>query len=752
MTGLVGVKEDGAQGAAAPPRPRRPVRRDRLGGRLLLLLAVFGLTGMMYAAAGKSFALPVWAVAEIEQRLNRAVGQALPGGALAVGGIDVMLGDDWAPHLTLVDVRLLQPAGQTLLSLPETVLSLDPKGLMQGELRAKSLRIIGARLAVQRDRDGHFDLALAGQAPPTGKVNEAPSGLEVGSLAGLFAAADRVFAQPGLSHLTRIDAEALSISLTDLREGKTWEVGDGRLSFENRPDELAAELGMSLVAGGAAPARAVLTVVLAKGAETARITAQVDQVAARDLASQTALLGWLGVLDAPISGQIAAKVDGAGIRDLSGRLDIGAGALQPNATTTPIAFDAASLGIGYDPGVGRIVLTDLSVQSRSLRVKATGRAYMVDGAGQPITGALSGRRPAAFLGQIALQDFAVDPVGLFEQPIGFREGAADIRLRLDPFSLDIGQVSMVEGRQTVRVSGQIAAEAGGWRSALDVSLNEVSLQRLLALWPVLLVPGTRNWVAENVRNAELANVRAALRIMPGQVPQVELGYEFAGAQLRFMNKMPPATGADGYATIRGQTYTIVLSKGIVTPPQGGPLDVSGTIFQVPDIRARPARGDVRLKASGPLTAMLSLLDQPPFNYMQKAGLPVTLGSGQAQVQAHINLPLVNQIGPGDVTFQIDGTVQKFASDQVVKGRSVTAPVLTVQATETGLTIAGPGQIGRVPFEVTFAQDFGPAPGPARIEGDVTLSLRAVEEFGLGLPKAMVTGEGVGRVAITIPKG
>ncbi|MBC7739793.1 MAG: hypothetical protein H7245_21870 [Candidatus Saccharibacteria bacterium] len=728
--------------APAPPTRRTVKRRHRsgIGGRLALLVFIFILAGVVYAMVGKPVTLPVWAVAEIELRLNRAVEKTLPDAALAVGGIEVTVGDDWVPHLRLEDVRLLQNGGETLLSLPETLVSLSPAGLLHGDMQVQNLKIVGARLAVRRDKDGHFDIALGGRAGP-----------QISSLAALFTAADLAFAQEGLAQLTRIDAEALSITLTDLREGRTWEVGDGRLSFENRPGELAAELGMSLVAGGAEPSRAVLTVVAAKGAASARITVQVDQVAARDLASQTALLAPLGVLDAPISGQIAATVDVTGIREFSGRLEIGAGALRPNATTTPIAFDTASLGLGYDPDAGRIVLTDLSVQSETLRLKATGRAYMVDAAGQTITGTLAGRRPAAFLGQMAIQDMAVDPAGLFQQPVEFSQGAADIRLQLDPFAVDIGQVSMVEGAQTLHVSGKIAADAGGWRTALDVSLNEVSLQRLLALWPVRLVPGTRQWVADNVRNAELANVRAAVRIAPGQAPGVEFGYEFAGAQLRFMNQMPPATGADGYSTIVGQTYTLVLSKGIVTPPQGGPVDVTGTIFSVPDILAHPARADIRMQAAAPLTAMLSLLDQPPFNYMAKAAQPVELGQGQTTVQAHINLPLVPRIGPGDVTFQIAGQVRDFASDLVIKGRTVTAPLLTVTATEAGMAIAGQGLVGQVPFDMIFAQDFGLSPGPARVNGTVNLSQRAVEEFGLGLPKAMVTGDGIGQVAITLPK-
>ena len=724
--------------AEVPRRKRR--HRTGVGGRLILLLLVFGLASGVYAMVGKQVALPVWAVAEVEARVNAAVGDALPQGAVSISGITVMIGDDWVPHLVMEDVRLLRPDGGTLLALPEAQVTLDPGGLMQGAIRAQSIRIVGARLAVRRDREGHFDLNLGSGDGP-----------QIDSLAALFQAADDVFARPALDHLTNITLEALSLSLTDLLAGRTWEVGDGRLAIENRPGELAAELGMSLVSGGATPAQAVVTVVAGKGAGSARITAQVDQVAAKDLASQTALLGWLGILDAPISGQIATTIGTEGIEALSGRLDIGAGALQPNPTTTPIPFDQASLGIGYDPAAGRILLTELSVQSETLRVKASGRAYMVDDQGQPITGVLSGRRPSAFLGQMAIEGLAVDPAELFETPVRFSQGAIDMRLRLDPFVVDVGQMTMVEGDKTLTVKGQLAAEAGGWRTALDVTVNEVTLEGLLALWPKRLVPNTRAWIANNVRNAVLDNVQVALRIKPGQAPVVELGYSFTNADLRFMTQMPPISAADGYSTIVGQTYTFVVTKGVVTPPEGGVVDVAGTVITVPDISIYPATANIDLKARAPLTAMLSLLDQPPFHYMEKARQPVTLGMGAVTVAARISLPLIKAIQPGQVQFAVTAQVADFVSQVVVPGRQVTAPLLEVRADPDGMTIVGPGLIGAVPFDVTFAQRFGATVTPARIEGTVTLSQAAVEEFGLGLPKSMVTGSGPGQVVVTLPR-
>lgn len=728
--------------APMPARNRRKRKAHGSGvaGRLVLLMLIFGAVWGGYGLMGKQFGLPVWAVVEIEARVNAGLAEALPEGAVSVGGIAVMVGGDWVPHLVMDDVRLLKPGGQTLLSLPEVHLSLDPGAALQGLMRAKSIRIVGASLAVRRDRDGHFDLNLGGGEGP-----------QIDSLAAAFDAADRAFARPALEHLTNIELEALSLSLTDLRNGRTWQVGDGRLAIENREDSVAAELGMSLMTGGASAAQVVVTVVSAKGAGSARITAQVDQVAARDLASQTELLGWLGVLDAPISGQIATTIDTEGIQALSGRLDIGAGALQPTPTTTPIAFDQASLGIGYDPEAGRILLTELSVQSETLRVKASGRAYMVDEAGQPITGVLSGRRPAAFLGQMAISGLAVDPAGLFERPVQFSEGAIDLRLRLDPFVVDVGQMTMVEGNKTLSVKGQIAADAGGWRTALDVAVNEVSLEGLLALWPTRLIPNTRSWIANNIRNAVLDNVKVALRIKPGQAPVVDLGYSFSNADLRFMARMPVISSADGYATIVDQAYTFVVTQGIVIPPEGGGVNVAGTVIKVPNINIYPATANVDLVARAPLTAMLSLLDQPPFHYMEKARQPVTLGTGQVRVDAQISFPLVANIPPGEVRFALAAKVADFTSGRLVPGHMVTAPLLDVAANPEGMTIAGPGMIGQVPFDVTFAQEFTAEPTPGRIEGTVTLSKATVAEFGLGLPDSMVSGTGTGQVAVVLPR-
>ena len=763
--------------AQAVPAPRKrfalrkrpnPPRRHGSGllGRLIFLAVVFGLAALTLQLLGRTLPMPVWVVAEVEARLNRSLADGLPGSALSLGGIELTVGEDWVPHIVLDDLRLLQAGGQTLLALPETFLNLDPSGLPQGQLRAKSLRIVGAHIDLRRDGQGNLLMALgSGEGP------------QIDNLATAFASLDRAFALPALAHLTQVQIEGLSLTLTDQRTGRIWQVGDGRVTLDNREAEIAAQMSLSLVAGGTATTRALLTAVAAKGAGSARVSVQVENVAAKDLAAQTPVLGWLGVLDAPISGRLAATLDRQGVSAVEGRLDIGAGALQPAPNATPIAFDRASLGLGYDPSAGRIVLSDLSVQSRTLRVATKGQVYLVDAAGQKITGALSGRIPAAFLGQIQISDLSVDPAGLFAAPVAFHQGAVDVRLKLDPFTLDIGQLSLSEGGEHLGLSGQISADPAGWRVALDLTLNQISRDRLLALWPLRLVTGTRNWVESNIRNADLSGLRASVRLAPGAETKTELSYGFSQAELRIMPKMPPVTGADGYATIQGKTYTLVMSKGSVTPPEGGVLDVAGTVFAVPDITLKPAVANIDLHMAGALTAVLSLMDQPPFNYLQKAGQPVDLGQGQASLSAQVSFPMKGRVMPWDVSFEIAAKVTDFASDVLIKGHHLTSPLLTVVATPNGLTISGKGLIGQVPFDGRFVQDLpdnGPNPQeqalqdgltegiyiavaprpvpPAQVTGQVTLSQAAVAEFALGLPERMISGAAQADVTLDLPKG
>jgi len=733
---------------AARRKGIRGRKRRARGGAWLFTSLIFLMLGVAFsllALSGKPLHVPVWAVAEVESRMNQrleaVLGQQSGGSALSLGGIVFVVDADWIPRLRLEDLRLLQPDGSALLSVPELRASFDPGSVVRGLPRLRSLRLIGARLNLRRMPDGQFYLALgAGVTPHL-----------VNGVAGMIDAAVAAFAQPVLDHLTNIQAEAMSIRIDDRLLGRVWDMGDGRMRLLNRKTDLALELGVSLVSGGADAAQADLTLIAAKATSDARLTVKVDQIAAADLASQAAPLAFLKVLDAPISGQIFSTLNAAGgLASLEARLAIAAGTLHPSPTTNPVPFEEAGLFFSYDAARERIDLRELTVRSASLRLSATGQAYLSGGAYLP--GAVSGL-PDQVLAQIHFSRVTFDPEGLFEAPVMFDGGALDLRLRLNPFTLEIGQMALQQKGRKLLASGAVSAQPGGWSVGLDLTLNSINRDDLLRLWPDTQLEKSRTWVAENVQQGNLSNLRAGVRLRPGETPILSMGYDFSGATVRYLDTLPPILNGAGYAAMEGLSYTTVLTSGQITAPQGGDVDLAGSVFNVTEITQKPAISEISLHVKSSLTAVLSLLDQPPFEFISQVNLPVTLGQGQVSGTVKLRVPL--QKGNTLDQIAIDGSaaIRDFTSDVLIPDRALAAPELAVAVASTGMEITGKGTLNGVAFKAQYSKDFGPAQRSlSQIRGTAELSRDSLQKLAIAVPPGLLRGSGSAAFEVDLERG
>ena len=723
-------------------QPRKSHRaRLSLTAILVFVLLARGFGYLTLAYTGKTVQLPVLAVAEVETRLNAGlVGSSLPpGAAVALGAVEFSVDASFVPRFRLADIRLLDAQGRSLLTLPEAEITLDPRELMSGHIRPGSVRLIGARLAVRRDRDGRLDLQFGG----------AKGGAGPQTLGEMLDIAEAALAAPALSSLTVIEAEGLTLTLTDERAARTWQVGDGRLVIENRPDAMLAELGLTLL-DGEAPAQANLKVVATKGGGAARLAARIDTIASGDLAALAPPLAWLSAVKAPISGQLVANISDAGIiSGLSADLAFAAGSISPGKDARPIGFDAADMSLSYDPVTARLTLTDLTLESTTLRLRAKGHGDLLAAGGGP---AASGDLPQSVLAQMTFSQVMIDPDGQFTEPVRFGEGALDLRLYLAPFRLEIGQLALVEGDERLLLSGALTAGDGGWDGALDVQLNQIAADRLLKVWPMSVVAKTRVWFADNVGQGLMYNVRAALRLKPGGQPQFSLGYEFANTDVRLVRTLPRVIDARGHATLENKTYTVSLNKGHLIAPEGGQIDVDGSVFQIFDITQRPADVKIDLISSSSLTATLSLLDQEPFSFFSKAGQPVNLGDGTAMLTTTLKMPLKPKVQLDEVTFVVAGRIVDFTSPSLVAGRLLTAPEVAVAVDNEGLQLSGVGMLDLLPIDLTYLQGFGPEQkGRARINGTVILSDAALRDLGVELPEGAIKGEGPAAIDIALVK-
>ncbi|MFZ1728374.1 MAG: AsmA-like C-terminal region-containing protein [Albidovulum sp.] len=717
--------------------PVRPARTRRHGGMwvlltLSLLVALLGIAAL--GITGRTINAPDWLVDRVEARANAALsGRA----TLAIGGVEVLVDAGFVPHIRMRDVELFSSGGRRIAVLPDLRTTLHAKPILHGRIEPRYLRITGAQIKLLRFTDGSLDVA-------TGETNSIGTG-SAGSIVELLKSIDDVFELPVLSGIETISVDDLDLQLIDLRAGKRWNASQSRLSLRQDHERVYVDMEFALAEAGRRAARAELNFATVKGSPEAKLTAKVTDVLARDLAAQSAALAWLNVLDAPISGAISSGVDGAGnIEELVATLELGAGALQPTPDTNPVGFDAVRLGLRFDPVTSLLTLSEIAIESAALRVNAQGKAWL-----KKMTGGV----PGELIGQVEITKLSADPEGLFADPVSFTQGAVDLRLELNPFRLRLGQLVLVDGDRRISAKGTVSAESDGWAVAVDVAMDAIASDRLLALWPVSVVPLTRKWLEENVATSELFNAEAAFRLRPGDDPHFALGYEYKSTEVRILRTLPPVQDGAGYAVINDYSYTLVVDKGHVTAPAGGDVDVAGSVLSIADLRIKPAPAVVHLHTQSDITAALSLLDQAPFQFLTKAGLPVDIADGDARVDATLGIVLAAKVKPEDVSYQVSAKLLDVHSDRIVPGRILGADALDLVADRQGIRISGPGTVSGVPVNVSWSQSFFPKDkGRSRVEGSIELSPRFLDSFGIGLPKGAVTGTGSGKIVLELEKG
>jgi hypothetical protein len=705
--------------------------------RLVAGSVIIGAIGvfLVLALTGRPLPVPGWVLSEVEGRINAAVRGELQ---VELGAVEAVVGRDLVPRVRLSDVRIRSARGAPLAEIDEVRSALFSRALLSGRIEPTSLAIAGARIEVRRRADGTFDLPAAAAA--TASAEGLPR-----TPADVAMAIDRVFQRRPIDAIERIEAERVAIRIEDERSGRTLVLDGGTLTLDQSGESVAMGLAFDLRDSTGTAARAEVDFASRKSSPEARVELRVTGVPARDLAAQVPALAWLAVLDAPISGSIRSGIDERGaVRPTAASLSVGAGALDPTGSGRPVPFDSARIDVSYDPAGGRLTFDTIDVRSDDLSVTAEAKARLAGTAAAPAQ---------SMTAQVRITDLRADPQGVFADPVRFAQGAVDVRVTFDPFRIDVGQMVLIDRGRRIDAAGDISADAEGWTFALDFGIDAIASERLLALWPVGIVPKTRKWLAENVATAELFDLKAALRTRPGAEPVLSLDYSFRDADVRFMRTLPPVQRGRGYATIHDNAYTLVLEAGFLTPPEGGEVDVAGSVLRVADIRVAPAMGELRIATQSTITAALSLLDQPPFGFLTKAGRAVDEADGKATISAMLRFPLARGVKPADVSYSVDGILTDVRSERIIPGRSLVAERLTVQATPEGIRIGGAGAIDGVPFDAVWAQLFGAANiGRSTVRGEVELSQRFVDAFGIGLPKGSVGGRGRGNLMLEMERG
>jgi len=712
---------------------RHPVFRRMaygVGGTLAVL--VIGVLGLWWRLASGPIEIDLvtpWLTAAIEQNF---------GGKhhVEVGGTVLERTEGGHTAIRIRDIVVRDDDGAIVASAPKAEIGISGASLLMGRIRAESLSLVGAEMAVRIETDGKVTVFAGADKRPiatakpvitaplaTPNVAPAPTGdaTAPGGAVALrnpledFAALMLWIDSLGASGLDGYDLRELglksgNLNVDDQRSGKHWAFTNINLSL-TRPKSggVVFRLGTD---NTERPWQMAATVVPQAGG-TRFVTLNANKVSTKDILLALRLASDNGFeADLPISGAIRGEIaaDGTPLA-FEGRILAEAGYIADLAPPAQrIDLDRVEMVLDWDIGRGTLQVPHLHIQSGSNRATLLAQLEAPRGGATAWSLVLGG-------GTITLTG-AGDESPLVVNRI-------NVRARLDPtnrrIDLDQGDFSSID--LGLAVSGHFDASGAEPRLTLGVAGTKMSITAMKRMWPTFVATGVRNWVVDHVASGNVERVviaaNAALPAfkengppMPEEGLSVEV--ETSATTLRPVDNLPPIRDADLNVRVTGRTAVITLGRGTLDVSPMRKLAVTGGVFEVPDTHPKPPLARARFRLDGSLASAAELLALDALR--ENAGLPGDLANsrGTLTAQVMLSLPLTRDPPKGAVNYSVMADISNFTADKAMLGQRVEASALRAVGNAQGYTIKGDVKISGTPANLEFRKVKGEPDGEVRL--------------------------------------
>ncbi len=692
----------------------------------VVCVVVAGLLSLWYAI-GRDVEAPNW----VRNSITNRISAQLPTLNIDFDELSVKIPKSLSPILSVKGLRLSLENGTPIASMAQLEADLSRQAMLQGTVEPKTISLSGSRVAIRKEIDGRFTI----------------SGDEIGgtkqtavNLIALFDTIDPILKRPSFSRLRRIEANDFRMYFEDAALEQSWNADDGKAVLVRDGDdfELSAVIALLSQRDYATTIEASYngSIETSEGAFGVNLT----DIPTSELAVQTPALHWLSIVDASVSGAFRGSITPDGQwGPINASLTSADGKISPTQSGRSFEFNSAGAYLTYVPESRFISIEGLNIQSPWIEALAEGK------------GRWAGAEPgtlAEMLAQLHFSKLKLNPFSVYDEPVVFDQAEISAKLNFDPLHIEIGEFNIGYQDHALVGNGVVSSQQDGLDVAIDGRMDKLNPDILLALWPKSVKVLIRRWIEQNIKTANLDDVVAALRVKPKTKPNFALEFGFDNLETTFVRGFLPIKGGSGNASLYNDRFVVMASEGRLDAPKGGPVNIAGTTFIIPDTTIKEAPAEVDIHANGTLTGILALLDAHPFNFLKKAGRTIDIATGQGVASGKLTLPLKNKPLPTDIHFDIAGKMRNVKSDRLVPGRVLTAKALSLRAKTDQIQISGDVRIGAVPASVKWQAGMGrKKDGTSRVDGTVTLSQAFMDEFKIGLPPGTISGQGAGKVRL-----
>ncbi|ABD88395.1 DUF3971 domain-containing protein [Rhodopseudomonas palustris] len=697
-----------------------------------------------------------WLAAAIEDNIGN-------GNTVEVGGTQIERAGRIRVAVRLRNIVVRDRDHVIVATAPKAEVRLSGSALLTGRLRAESLNLVDAELAVRITPDGQVTVSTGDTNRPlaTGVASPRRIGVPGASAEPSTSAAGTPVPQPaapadsqeafsgllaGLDwldslSLTGLDGQNLNeiglkngnLVVDDQQRGNRWNFENITLSLR-RPSKggVAMSVGEEAVAGeDNARAWSLRVAVGAPSNGVRSVEIRANNVPTQNILLALRLKDVTYSADLPLSGELQGELGRDGLPTyFRGKITAGAGHITDSDTPDyPMAIDQGEINLEWDSG-RRVLVAPFKVISGANRVTLLAHLEAPNDNIPDWRLGFSG-------GTIVL------PGSEGEAPLIFNRIAIGLRFDTDNRRIILTQADISNGEIGVAGTGSIDY-SGEPRLKLGFAGTPMSLSALKRMWPILIVPELREWVIERIDKGSIQRidigVNSPVKNLSRRGPPIPddglaVNIVATGAMIHPVDDMPSIRDGDLKARVTGRTATVTIGQSVADTPQGRRLNLSDIVFEVPDLAPKPAPARVRFRLDGPVAAVAEILSSDRLSEFSAVPIDPNSSKGTVSAQVALGMPIKRELTKVDTSYNITADLNGFSADKLVMNQKLEAATLKVIANNQGYQVKGDVKINGQAAALDYRK---PNDGDAEIKLQATLDDAGRARLGFDLGTA-VTG-------------
>ena len=725
-----------------------------LGALLLIFTGCFG--GLWWRLGAGPINLDMatpWLASAIEENIGH-------GNSVEVGGTQIERAGRIRIAVRIRDIIVRDRDHAIVASAPKAEVKLSGTALLMGRLRAESLNLVDAELAVRITPDGYVTVSAGDNARPlaTGVASRKAAGIppafprqaaptvapapqpaagaspatpagadstQSGFLAGLDWLDSLSLTGFDGQNLNEIGLKNGNLIVDDQQRGNKWNFQNITLSLRRpRGGGVAFSLGEE---GRHAWSLHVLVGPLANGVRSVDIRA--DKVSTTNILLALRLKDLTYTANLPLSGELKGELGRDGLPTyFRGKITAGAGDIIDTDTPDyPMAIDSAEVSLEWDAG-RRVLMAPFKIISGQNRI--TVLAHL-----EPPNGNVTEWQLGFSGGTIVLAGIDNEP------PLIFNRINIAVRFDTERKRMVIAQADFSNGEIGVAGTGSLDYSAEP-RLMLGFAGTPMSVSALKRIWPTIIVPEVREWVIERADRGAIQRIEIGvnspvhnLSRKGPPIPDEGLNVNIVanGVTLRPVDDLPSVRDGDLKAHVSGRTATVTIGQAMADTPAGRKVGISDVVFEVPDMAPKPSPARVKFRLDGSVPAVAEILASDKLSDIAGTLVDPNASKGTVSATVTLGLPIKRQLTRADTTYAVTADLGGFAADRIVMNQKLEANTLKVVANNQGYQVKGDVKINGQAASLDYRK---PTEGDADIKLQATLDEASRARFGFDMGPAV----------------